>query len=118
MIKKINAIWILRIAVFGEFFGHGIFALQQKKSFINYIVNIGIPYDTASILLLLIGILDIIVAIVILLRPINSVILWAAFWGFATALIRPITGEPIWDFLERWTNWGAPLALYYLIRKK
>jgi len=38
-----------------------------------------------------------------------------AFWGFRTALLRPIVGEPIWDFIERWANWGAPLALLLLI---
>ena len=36
-------------------------------------------------------------------------------WGFWTALIRQIVGEPIWDFVERWANWGAPLALLLLI---
>lgn len=115
--NKISAIWILRIAVFGEFFGHGIFSLQGKEKFVNYIASVGIPQDIAVTLLTLIGIMDIIVAFVVLLRPINAILLWAAFWGFATALIRPITGEPIWDFFERWANIGAPLALYYLIKK-
>jgi hypothetical protein len=35
-------------------------------------------------------------------------------WGFWTALVRPIVGEPIWDFVERFANWGAPLALLAL----
>ena len=26
----------------------------------------------------------------------------------------PIGPDPIWDFFERWTNWGAPLALLLL----
>ena len=115
--NKINAKWILRIAVFGEFFGHGIFALQGKEKFISYIMSVGISQDIAVILLFLIGIMDMIVAIVVLVKPISPILLWAAFWGFATALIRPITGEPIWDFMERWANFGAPLALYYIMRK-
>jgi hypothetical protein len=28
-----------------------------------------------------------------------------------TALIRPISGDPIWDFVERFANFAAPLAL-------
>jgi len=39
-------------------------------------------------------------------------------WGFWTALVRPLVGEPIWDFVERWANWGAPLALYLLMKKE
>jgi len=54
----------------------------------------------------------------VLLKPIKSVLLWAAFWGFWTALVRPIVGQPIWDFVERSANWGAPLALYYLIKNR
>lgn len=114
--KKIE--WILRIAVFGEFFGHGIFALQGKASWIKWIGQlIGTSPETSATLLILIGIIDLVVAIVILLRPINIVILWAVFWGFWTALVRPLVGESFWDFIERWANWGAPLALYWLTQK-
>jgi len=30
------AMWVLRIAVAGEFIGHGVFALQQKEGWIKY----------------------------------------------------------------------------------
>jgi sorbitol-specific phosphotransferase system component IIC len=66
---------------------------------------------TAGTLLMWIGILDMLVALIVLVKPIRVVLLWAALWGFWTALLRPIVGEPIWDFVERSANWGAPLAL-------
>lgn len=106
--------WVLRIAVAGEFIGHGVFALQQKVGWIKYFEAVGIAPDMALTLMPLIGAVDILVALIILVRPINIVVLWAIFWGFATALIRPISGEPIWDFVERFANIGAPLALYYI----
>ena len=59
----------------------------------------------------LIGVMDIALAILVLVKPIRIALLWMALWGFWTALLRPIAGEPIWDFVERWANWGAPLAL-------
>lgn len=109
--------WILRIAIFGEFFGHGVFALQGKKQWLGWISQMtGVSDVLAVQLLSLIGIADIVVAIIILVRPIRIVLLWAAIWGFWTALLRPIVGEPIWDFVERWANWGAPLALLLLFR--
>ena len=108
--KKIE--WILRIAVFGEFLGHGIFALQGKKAWIGWISQLtGAEPTLASQLLFGIGLLDISVALIVLIKPIRIALLWAVFGGFWTALMRPIVGEPIWDFVERWTNWGAPLAL-------
>lgn len=110
--KKIE--WILRIAVAGEFIGHGIFGLQAKQGWIPYFTSIGISAETAVTLLPLIGAFDIALAVLILIKPVRIALLWMTFWAFATALIRPISGEPIWDFVERFANIGAPLALLYL----
>lgn len=108
--------WVLRIAVAGEFLGHGVFALQGKKTWIGWIQNFGVQdVNVATQLLFLVGVMDIALAILILMKPVRIVLLWMAFWGFWTALIRPILGEPIWDFVERWANWGAPLALLLLL---
>lgn len=106
--------WILRIAVAGEFIGHGVFGLQVKQGWIPYFTSVSLSADTAAILLPLIGALDIALAILILIKPVRIALLWMTFWAFATALIRPIAGESIWDFVERFANIGAPLALLYL----
>lgn len=104
--------WVLRIAIAGEFFGHGMFALQGKEAWIDWIHTLtGLETGTASQLLTLVGYWDIAVAFIILLKPVRVILLWAAFWGFWTALVRPLVGEPVLDFIERWANWGAPLAL-------
>ena len=110
--KKVE--WILRIGIFGTFLGHGVFALLVKQSWIPYFTSIGISESTAIILLPLIGLVDISVSIFALLKPIRVVLIYASLWAFMTALIRPISGEPIWDFVERTANWAAPLALLYL----
>ena len=75
---------------------------------------VGVDASTAVTLLTLIGILDILVALAVLIKPIQIVLLWIAFWGFWTALLRPLTGSPIWDLIERSSNFGAPLALIFL----
>ena len=114
-----SALWILRIAVFGEFLGHGILALQGKAAWIGWFAKFGIENpETAKTLLMIVGLLDILVALIVLVKPLRPVLLWAAFWGFWTALVRPIVGESFWDFIERFANWGAPLALYFLLRAK
>jgi hypothetical protein len=106
--------WILRIGIFGSFLGHGIFALGVKQGWIPLITSFGFTESTATTLLPLIGAIDIVVAFMALLYPIRIVLIWATFWAFATALSRPIAGEPIWDFVERTSNWAAPLALLAL----
>ena len=105
--------WVLRIAIAGEFIGHGVFALQGKEGWFKYFYSFGITSDeTIVFLLFLVGIMDILLAIHILVRPVRIVVLWMAIWALWTALIRwPLGPDPVWDFLERWANWGAPLAL-------
>ena len=113
--QKANKIeWLLRIGVAGEFLGHGVFAIQGKQDWIKWIGDmINVSASTATTLLLLIGIFDVIVAGIVLVKPMKPILLWAAFWGFWTALVRPLVGLPIWDLIERSANWAAPLALYY-----
>lgn len=108
--------WILRIAVAGEFVGHGVFAVQGKKQWVGWIQQFtGADVALATQLLWLVGVTDIVFAILVLLRPVRLALLWMAVWGFWTALVRPLVGEPVWDFVERWTNWGAPLALLVVV---
>ncbi|OGY64589.1 MAG: hypothetical protein A3I89_02730 [Candidatus Harrisonbacteria bacterium RIFCSPLOWO2_02_FULL_41_11] len=108
--------WVLRIAVAGEFIGHGVFAIQGKKDWIGWFANFGVSdAGTATALLFWVGVIDVFLAILVLTRPVRLALLWMTFWGFWTALLRPLVGMPIWDFVERSANWGAPLALLFLI---
>ena len=108
--------WVLRVSVAGEFIGHGVFALQGKKDWIGWFAKFGVSdLSMATQLLFIIGIIDIALAMLILIKPVRLALLWMVFWGFWTALLRPIVGMPIWDFVERSANWGAPLALLLMI---
>ena len=108
--------WVLRVAVAGEFIGHGVFALQGRKAWVEWLSLFGISdTGTATQLLFLVGAMDVLLALLILVKPVRLALLWMAFWGFWTALMRPIAGDVVWEFVERWANWGAPLALLLLI---
>ena len=107
---------VLRVAVAGEFLGHGVFALQGKKDWVGWFANFGVSDpNTATALLFWIGVADILLAVLVLVRPVRLALLWMTFWGFWTALLRPLVGMPVWDFVERSANWGAPLALLLLL---
>lgn len=110
--------WVLRIAVAGEFIGHGVFAIQGKKDWVGWFAQFGVvDAGVATQLLLMIGIMDIALAVLVLVlvRPVRAALLWMVVWGFWTALLRPLVGMPVWDFVERWANWGAPLALLLMV---
>lgn len=109
--------WALKIGVAGEFAGHGLLAVQKKADWVNWMMRFThLGHDTAATLIMLVGIADVIVAMIVLFKPINWVLLWATFWGFWTALIRPLMGLGWLDFVERFANFGAPLALYYFYK--
>jgi hypothetical protein len=111
--------WLLRVGVAGEFAGHGLLAIGGKADWIGWISQMtGADAKTAATLLLLIGISDVLVACIVLVKPIRPVLLWAAFWGFWTALVRPLVGQSFLDFIERFANWAAPLALFYFYQGK
>ena len=115
--KKIE--WILRIGIAGEFLGHGVFALQGKAAWIEWTQQLsGMGLEAATTFIFIVGIVDVLLALLVITKPIKPLLLWMAFWGFWTALVRPLVGEPVWDFIERFANWAAPLALYYVIKEK
>lgn len=111
--------WVLRIAVAGEFIGHGVLAIGAKPDWIAWFAKFGVSDPAlATKLIVAIGVADVALGILVLIKPIRIALLWMVFWGFWTALVRPIVGMPVWDFVERWTNWGAPLALFLLVHYK
>ena len=111
-------IWILKIGVFGIFLGHGIYAIQSNPKWIPFLELIGFSNKLANQIMPYIGMLDILVAISVIIKPLRPILMWAVFWAFLTALMRPIAGGSIIDFIERAGNWVTPLALLLLLRLK
>lgn len=73
----------------------------------------------------LIGWMDLVLAVVTLLRPMELFSAWMVVWAFSTALVRPVSAglartmkpmsdNALWGFVERAGNWGCPLALLAL----
>jgi hypothetical protein len=106
--------WWLRLAVCLTFLGHGVFAIQTNPAWVPYITSFGFSEQFAVLAMPYIGYFDVVIAISILLRPLRIVLLWCIFWAFLTALARPISGAPIWDFIGRASNWTVPLVLLTL----
>ncbi|HEY8291902.1 MAG TPA: hypothetical protein VIG44_05420, partial [Thermomicrobiales bacterium] len=106
--------WILRVAVAGEFIGHGAAGIGGNAAWLPYFTVVGIGHDAAYRLMPLVGTLDIALGILTLFLPLRIVLLYYTIWGFWTALLRPLAGEGIWEFVERAYNYGVPLAFLVL----
>jgi hypothetical protein len=103
--------WVLRVAVAGEFLGHGYFAWTVKPAWIPFITFFGFTPAAAREFMPWVGALDFVMATLALLFPMRAALLWMAFWGLFTASLRPLTGDSIFEFIERAPNCAAPLAL-------
>lgn len=106
--------YTLRIASAMCFIGHGSFGVMGKTIWCNYFGVFGIDQTIAFRLMPVVGGIDILMGAVLLIYPLRAIPLWLVLWGFVTALLRPLSGEPFFEFLERAGNFGAPLGLLLL----
>jgi hypothetical protein len=109
--------WLLRLAVAGAFVGHGAYgAILAKSSWFSYFAAVGIPESvvTANGLMTWVGVAEIAAGVMSLVRPIPALLVLMAGWKIVSELLRPIAGEPAWEFVERASNMVAPLALVVL----
>ena len=113
--------WLMRLAVAGAFVGHGAYgAIVAKPSWFGYFGALGIPESvvTANGLITLVGVAEIAAGGIALALPIPALIMLMAGWKICSELLRPIAGEPAWEFVERASNMVAPLALLVINRDR
>jgi hypothetical protein len=96
------------------FIGHGAFGIITKAIWCNYFGVFGIDHNAAYSLMPYVGLLDICLGLLIAFYPVRIVFAWLIIWGTFTAMLRPLSGEPFAEFIERAGNYGAPLALLLL----
>ena len=106
--------YALRIASAMCFIGHGTFGIITKAVWCNYFAVFGIGHDMAYHLMPVVGCIDILLGLSLLVYPTRIVLSWLVLWSVITALLRPLSGEPFGEFIERAGNYGAPLALLLL----
>lgn len=112
-----NALWwTLRVGAALCFIGHGAFGVLTKEAWVPYFAVAGIGHATAFRLMPLIGIADIVLGVLTLVRPRPALIVYLTLWALWTAALRPLSGESGWEMVERAGNYGVPLALLLLGR--
>lgn len=109
--QSIGVYTILRISCAMCFIGHGTFGIITKAIWCNYFAVFGIGKETSYTLMPYIGVIDILMGIAMIAYPVRGIAVWLIIWGAFTALLRPLSGEPFAEFVERAGNYGAPLCL-------
>ncbi|GAC1314495.1 MAG: hypothetical protein NVSMB24_39220 [Mucilaginibacter sp.] len=106
--------YTLRFAVAMCFIGHGAFGIITKPIWCNYFTVFGVGHNMAYTLMPILGVVDILLGLSFLVYPIRAVALWLVVWGLVTASLRPLSGEPFAELIERAGNFGAPGILLVL----
>src|SRR5579871_795879 len=104
----------LRIAVAMCFIAHGAFGIFTTQIWCNYFGVFGIGRDLAYKLMPVVGSMDSLAGLIMLFFPMRAIAIWLVGWGFVTASLRPLSGEPVAELIERAGNFGAPLSLLLL----
>lgn len=104
--------WILRVTTALCFIGHGSWGVITKAGWLPFFASQGIPESIAWKLMPIIGIFDITLGILLLLKPNRAILMTMFLWALWTAILRPISGTPgMWEFWERAGNFVPPLML-------
>ena len=107
----LGAYWVLRLGAALCFIGHGAFGFITKAAWIPYFGVVGIPEPLAWRLMPVVGTVDLLAGMAVLFAPRGLPLVYMTVWALWTALLRPLSGESLFETLERAGNYGVPLAL-------
>jgi hypothetical protein len=108
--------WILRVTTALLLIGHGAFGVVMHKDWSGYVAAVGIsPARVAAHPLTpLAGWFECVLGLIVLAWPTRRVLFFVFVWKLGTEALRPLAGEPLWEFVERGGSYGAPLALWWI----
>jgi hypothetical protein len=96
------------------FIGHGAFGFITKAAWLPYFGVVGIPEAWAWRLMPLVGAVDVLAGMAVLFAPRGLPLVYMSIWALWTALLRPLSGEPFFETIERAGNYGVPFAFLLL----
>ena len=89
----------MRITAALCFVGHGAWGIITKEAWLPFFASQGISEQVAWHLMPIIGLVDIGMALLLLIKHLRIVLVWMLIWSLWTAILRPISGTPgMWEF--------------------
>lgn len=119
------ASWILRIGLATVFMTHGMECLQQNPRFIDLLIGsihtlfgVYITEDMAIHIMRIIGWIDVVVALLVLIKPHKALLAWLCLWAVITAFSRmtSLGSGAYTEVLLRASHILAPVAIWVLTK--
>ena len=120
-------LFAIQLSVFLIFMSHGMGCFSKNPLYIDYILGFFGDYTSLSVkqnqaeqMLDIIGIIDVIVAVLVLIKPFKVLIYWLMFWGFLTSLLRIVDASILnyIEFLMRVPHFGLPIVMLIIWNEK
>lgn len=111
----LNPILILQIGAGICFIGHGMLAISGKIQFVALLQTFGFHEEGALTILKAIGALDVIIGLLLIVRPTKVILIWAVLWTMLTIAAWGIHGDSMMDLFRRITYTTTPLAMLILL---
>jgi hypothetical protein len=110
--------WVLRGTAVLLLLGHGALAVGGKPLLAHHLAGVGVGNGGSSTLsaVMTLGGVEIALAVAVLVAPAWPLLLLVFAWKVGTELLFPLTGDYVWEFIERGGSYGAPLAMMILLR--
>jgi hypothetical protein len=103
---------ILAVTTSMLLFGHGALAAVDAKPLLaSHFALIGLPPGAITRA----GWAEMAVAVLVMVRPGPALLLAIVAWKMVTESLYPMSGTPIWEFIERAGSYAAPLALALIL---
>lgn len=110
---------LVRVTLALLLIGHGAFgAIQNKEMLAQQWATVGVHGVGGLPIVPAAGWLDIALGVAVLVYPTMWLLAFIAVWKISCELLYPISGAPIWEFVERGGSYAAPLLLMTLLAMK
>lgn len=111
-IDRVTVGRVLLAATVTLLFAHGALqAITQKPSFAALYAVVGLPKSVVPA----IGLVEMLAAGFALFAPTPALLVAIAVWKLASESLFPLSGAPVWEFIERGGSYTAPIALVLLL---
>ena len=117
VVTRTRLAWVLRLTTVTLLAGHaGLGFFVHKAGLAHHYAALGFS-DPAG-LVPWVGGFEFALAAVVLLRPAPELLLAVCLWKIAAESLFLVAGSPVWELIERFGSYTAPLALAVLFRPR
>ena len=108
--------WITRGSIALLLVGHGGLGIwAAKQEWFDFLGWFGVADSSQAVgVMIWVGVFEVVLGLAVLIKPLRGLLLFVLVWKIGTELLRPLVGQPNYQFVERAGDYVLPLALFWL----